>query len=90
VLKIAMNGTKIIPITDLRRNFGENTEDILSVDSYILTKGGRPFAILKAAPELKREKLVKLMGVWKGTKLDDDKLWRKVFKRKSRKENLKF
>ncbi len=82
-----MLNSKIIPITDLRRNFGENTADILSVESYILTKGGRPFAILKAAPELRRKKLLTSMGAWKGTDLDDDKLWNNILKRKSRKKD---
>ena len=81
---------KIIPITDLRRNFGEITKDILSVGSYILTKGGRPFAIMKATPELRRENLKKAMGAWKGTDLDNDELWKEVFKRKSRKSSIVF
>ncbi len=82
-----MLASKIIPITDLRRNFGENTEDILSVESYILTKGGRPFAIMKAAPELRRKMLKKAMGAWKNTELDDDDLWKDILKRKSRKKD---
>lgn len=88
VYHLSMN--KIIPITDLRRNFGEITEDILSVGSYILTKGGRPFAIMKATPELRRENLKKAMGAWKGTDLNSDKLWKEVFRKKSRKEPVVF
>lgn len=79
--------TKIIPITDFRRNFGENTNDILMVESYILTKGGRPFAVVKAAPELRKEMLKMAMGAWKGTSLDDDDLWNDILKRKSRKKD---
>lgn len=82
-----MLATKIIPITDFRRNFGENTDDILSVESYILTKGGRPFAVVKAAPELRRENLKMAMGAWKNTELDNDDLWNDVLKRKSRKKD---
>jgi len=85
---LSMN--KIIPITDLRRNFGEITEDILSVRSYILTKGGRPFAVMKASPELRRDRLKKAMGAWRETDLDSDKLWKEVFKRKSRKDSIIF
>lgn len=82
-----MLATKIIPITDFRRNFGENTDDILSVESYILTKGGRPFAVVKAAPELRRENLKMAMGAWKNTDLDNDDLWKDVLKRNSRKKD---
>jgi antitoxin (DNA-binding transcriptional repressor) of toxin-antitoxin stability system len=81
---------KIIPITDLRRRFGEITEDILNVESYVLTKGGRPFAILKAAPELKKARMKKAAGGWAGTDLADDDLWAKVFQRKSRKQRVEF
>ena len=82
-----MLATKIIPITDFRRNFGENTDDILSVESYILTKGGRPFAVVKAAPELRRENLKMAIGAWKNTDLDNDDLWKDVLKRNSRKKD---
>lgn len=85
-----MLATKIIPITDFRRNFGENTDDILMVETYILTKGGRPFATLRAAPELRRESMKKFAGSLKGTDLYDDKIWNEVFKRKSRKSILKI
>lgn len=80
--------SKIISITELRRNFGEISEDLLSVESFILTKGGRPFAILKAAPELRREKLKKYAGCLKETDLDDNNIWKEVLKRKSRKEPI--
>lgn len=79
---------KIIPITDLRRNFGKITEDILNVEAFILTKGGKPFAILKAAPELRRERMKKSAGAWKGTDLDNDALWKDILRRKSRKKDL--
>lgn len=77
--------SNIISITDLRRNFGEITANLDKIEEIILTKGGEPFAILKAAPEVKRKMLKKSAGVWRGTALDNEKIWRKVFKRKSRK-----
>lgn len=77
--------SNIISITDLRRNFGEITANLDKIDEIILTKGGEPFAILKSAPEIKRKIIKKAAGVWKGTSLDNDKIWREVLKRKSRK-----
>jgi hypothetical protein len=87
-----MNGltSKIIPITDLRRKFGEITANLASIDYLILTKGGSPFAILKSAPEEKRKKMMKLAGCFKGTELEGDKIWKEVFKRKSRKGYVRF
>jgi len=79
-----MNLNRIIPITDLRRNFGTITANLASIDSLILTKGGKPFAILKAAPNIKRKNLLKAAGAWKNTDLDNDELWKSVLKRKSR------
>ena len=79
---------KIVPITNLRRNFGEITANLAAMDSLILTKGGEPFAILKALPSVKRKIMRKAAGSWKGTKLDDDLLWAEVFKRKSRKGTI--
>lgn len=76
---------KIISITELRRNFGALTKNLAKTDAVILTKGGEPFAILKAAPGEKRKLLTKTAGAWKGTDLDKDSLWTKVSKKKSRK-----
>ncbi len=78
----------IISITDLRRNFGEITANLDKIEEIILTKGGEPFAILKSAPEVKRKMLKKSAGVWKGTSLDNEKIWREVLKRKSRKASI--
>lgn len=85
-----MNGLfpKIISITELRRKFGEITENLAKTDSVILTKGGEPFAILKPAPEEKRKLLMKTAGAWKKTPLDSDVIWKKVSKKKSRKEPI--
>lgn len=79
---------RIISITELRRNFGEATSDLTNIDALILTKGGEPFAIMKASPEEKRKAMKKAIGSWKGTDLDNDKLWKEVFKRKSRKTSV--
>lgn len=83
-----MSTGKIISITELRRRFGDITENLVHEDPIIITKGGEPFAILKAAPEEKRKLLMKAAGTWKGTALDNDKLWREVLKRKSRKTSI--
>lgn len=83
-----MNNPVIISVTELRRNFGKITSRLAEVDPIILTKGGEPFAILKAAPREKRKILSKAAGSWKGTSLDSDKLWREVAKRKSRKRAI--
>lgn len=79
---------RIISITELRRNFGELTENLARMDSLILTKGGEPFAVLKAVPEEKKKILRKASGAWRGTALDSDKVWEKVFKRRSRKSRI--
>lgn len=81
---------KIIPITELRRNFGKVTKKLAKIDYLILTKGGEPFAIIKAAPEEKKKILMKVAGAWKNTALDNNKLWEKVFKRKSRKSPVRL
>ena len=79
---------KIIPITELRRNFGEITADLARIDSLILTKGGKPFAVLKTAPELKREKMKKFAGSLRNSDLGDENIWKEVLKRKSRKKPI--
>jgi antitoxin (DNA-binding transcriptional repressor) of toxin-antitoxin stability system len=80
----SISKTRIIPITELRRNFGEITKRLAEIDSLILTKGGEPFATLKAAPEAKEKLLRSVAGVWKNTSLDDDKIWKEAAKKKSR------
>lgn len=79
---------RIISITELRRNFGELTNDLAKVDELILTKGGEPFAILKAAPAEKRKILAKAAGAWKKSPLDSDKFWEESLKKRSRKEDI--
>lgn len=78
----------IISITELRRNFGRITANLEKIEELILTKGGEPFAILKAAPEVKRKLLKKTAGAWRSTPLGSDKLWSEVLKRKSRKSSI--
>ena len=56
----------------------------------ILTKGGEPFAELRALPEFKKKLIMHSAGSWKGTDLDNDKLWKEVLKRKSRKKIIKW
>ncbi len=79
---------RIIPITDLRRNFGALTQNLATIESLILTRDGQPFAILKAVPSVKRKVMRKAAGAWHKTPLDDDKIWKEVFKRKSRSKSI--
>lgn len=85
-----MNGlpSRIISITALRRRFGEITKDLAKTDTIILTKGGEPFAILKATSEEKKKILKTTAGAWKKTPLDNDSLWEEVSKKKSRKSAI--
>lgn len=77
-----------IAISDLRRRFGEIEEALPYVDHFILTKKGVPFAVLSATPLVKRGLMEKTAGAFKGTKLENDKIWKDVLKKKSRKENI--
>lgn len=81
-----MNGSipTIVSITELRRNFGKITKDLAKTDAVILTKGGAPFAILRATAEGKKKLLKKTAGAWKKTALDNDSLWKEIAKKKSR------
>lgn len=82
--------TKIIPVSVFIRNFGEYASLLPSLDKIILTREGRPFATVKATPEEKNRELLNFFGLWKGTKLDNDKLWKEALKRRSRKTLPKF
>ena len=55
-----------------------------------MIKKSRPFAEVKASPSEKNKKLLSFFGVWKGTKLDNDKFWKEVLRRKSRKDLIKL
>ena len=89
-MKSFVLNTKTIPISDLRRKFGEIEEMLPLVDYFTLTKKGRPFAILSATPAVKKEILKKFAGILKNTELDNDGLWREVLKRKSRKRSIRL
>ncbi len=80
---MAIATDKIIPITELRRNFGGVTAGLTKYNKIILTKGGRPFAVLVAAKEMRRNVLRAAAGKWKGGALDNDRLWREFSKKKS-------
>ncbi len=77
-----------ISINDLRRNFGDIEKNLPFVDRFIITKKGRPFAVLSAAPTVKKELMKKTAGAFKGTTLDNNKLWNDVLKKKSRKQSI--
>ncbi len=78
--------TKIIPITDFIRKFGEYAKVLNRLDKLILTREGRPFAEVKATPEEKNRQLARFIGIWKDTKLDSDKFWKEVLTRRNRKK----
>lgn len=84
------NTDKTIAISDLRRRFGEIEKALPHVNRFIITKKGKPFAVLSADPSIKRAKLLSFAGIWKNTDLDDGKLWKDVLKRKSRKKAIKW
>ena len=89
-MKLLSNTDKIIAINDLRRKFGEIEKELPYVNRFIITKKGKPFAILSADPAIKRKRLLEMAGIWKNTDLDDDKLWKDVLKRKSRRKIIKW
>ena len=82
--------TRIIPVTDFIRRFGDWAEILPNIDKIILTREGRPFATIKASAEIKNEKLLALSGIWKDTKLDKDSLWERVLTRKNRRIPIKL
>ena len=89
-MKLAPNTDKTIAISDLRRRFGEVEKELPHVNRFIITKKGKPFAILAADPAVKRKLLLEMAGIWKNTDLDNDKLWKEVLKRKSRRKTIKW
>lgn len=82
--------TKILPITDFIRKFGEYADLLPRLDMMILTREGRPFAKLSATDEAKLEVRKKYAGVFAGTTLDNDKFWKPITKRTSRKKAIKL
>lgn len=82
--------TRIIPVTDFIRQFGDWAEMLPRIDKIILTREGRPFATVKAAAQAKNEKLLALAGIWKNTGLDNDSLWKNVLTRKNRRNRSRI
>ena len=87
-MKLVSNSSRTISINDLRRKFGEIEKTLPFVDQYVVTKKGKPFALLTATPMVKRELMKKTAGAFKGTPLDKEGLWKEVLKKKSRKEEI--
>ena len=48
-----------VSINDLRRNFGEIEKSLPFVSHFTITKKGKPFAILSATPQVKKELMKK-------------------------------
>lgn len=84
-----MNNTTI-PISDLRKRFGEIEAMLPYVESITITKKGRPFALLMATDDIKRSIIKKTAGALKNTDLDDDFIWQEILKKKSRKKDIKI
>lgn len=87
-MRITTVNENTIAISDLRRKFGDIEEALPFVDHFILTKKGRPFAILSATPFVKKEEMKKTAGAFKGTKLAGDAFWKDVLQKKSRKADI--
>ena len=73
---------KMIPITKARRNLGELVKRLEEEKEFFLVKDGRVAAKLSLPEEVKQTRWHKVVdeafGAWKGTDLDDDKLWEKI------------
>ena len=80
----------IIPISDLRRKFGEIEALLPYVENFTITKKGRPFATLTATNDVKRSIIKKYAGAFKNTDLDSDSIWKEVLIKKSRKKQIKI
>lgn len=80
--------SRIIPITDFLRKFGDYAAILPFMDELIVTREGRPFATIKATPDEKNRELLKCAGLWKGSELDSDDFWNKALKRKNRAKSL--
>lgn len=87
-MKLSSIFDNTISINNLRRNFGEIEKALPFVDRFIVTKKGKPFAVLSATSDVKRELMKKTAGAFKGTILDKDNIWKEVLKKRSRKESI--
>mgnify|MGYP001583817643 CR=1 FL=1 len=85
---LSLPDDKTISINDLRRRFGEVERKLPFLDYVLVTKQGKPFAILSATPEAKRELMKQTAGAFKGTKLETDDIWKEVLKKKSRRVDI--
>lgn len=79
---------KTISINDLRRKFGEIEKKLPFLDYMVVTKKGKPFAVLSATLATKRELMKETAGIFKGTKLETADIWKEVLKKKSRREDI--
>ena len=77
--------TPIVPVTDFVRNFASYMASLPGLSEIVLTRDSYPVATIKATSQSKNTELKKLFGVWKGTTLDNDKLWEDVLKRRNKK-----
>ena len=82
------DGIPTIAISDLRRKFGEIEALLPHIDKINLTKNGKVIASIVPDWRIKRKVLLKFAGSWKGTKLDNDNVWKDVLTRKSRKDPI--
>jgi hypothetical protein len=79
-----------IPISEMRKRFGEIEAMLPYVDFITITKKGKPLANLVAVPEIKKSLLKKFAGSLRKTDLDDNKIWNKSLRKKSRKKIIKI
>lgn len=79
-----------IPISEMRKRFGEIEAMLPYVDFITITKKGKPLANLIAAPEIKKSVISKFAGSLKKTGFDNDKIWDKSLRKKSRKKIIKI
>lgn len=78
------SSSPIVSVTDFVRNFSDYMSLLPKINEIILTRDSRDVAILKATPREKNAGLKKFFGIWKGTALDNDKLWKEVLARRNR------
>lgn len=79
-----------IPISDMRKRFGEIEKMLPYVDYITITKKGKPLATISSVPEIKKSLIKKFAGSFKNTDLKSNKIWKKVFIKKSRKRSIKI
>lgn len=82
--------THTISISEMRKRFGDVEKMLPYVDYITITKKGKPLAIISSAPEIKKSVIKKFAGSLKYTDLDDDKIWKKALKKKSRKKSIRI